>query len=877
MLPTSHGSMVTTLQRIDAAETITGLDEMEVRTRREAGDSNDYQPPNSRSLTDILRQNVFTLINMVLFTLGATMVSIGRVSEAITSVSLIMMNITVGVIQEVRAKRKLDQIALLLRPKVTVIRESEERAVDPAELVRGDIVVLRAGDQIVVDGIVVGDGQIEVDESLITGESDSIRKTKGDHVLSGSYVLTGMCFFVVRRVGAKSFANTVAAEARAFRVTRTPLQRDVDFVIRVLMLIALMFGFLLGISALLSDIPLMRGVQMATVFAGLVPNGLFFMVIVAYAMGAVRIMQRGALVQQANSVESLSNVNVLCMDKTGTLTANRIKFHDLHPLGIDRDEAQRLLGDFASSCATTNRTSEALIEAFGGQQRHVLDEVAFSSERKWSAITFSESRSSDSRQGVYVLGAPEVLEQFFPSDGDDAGFSEQMQHWTDAGLRVVVFATNPEVVYLHDSKGKPVLPDLTPLAVISFSDELRDEAKETLTGFAKAGINLKIISGDNPHTVAALAKQAGLSNDFKVISGAELRNMDASQFNQVAREYSIFGRITPLQKEMLVDALRADGCYVAMIGDGVNDVLSLKKANLGIAMESGSNATRSVADMVLLNDSFSALPPAFLEGQRITSGMRDILRLYMARAVQLVLMILAAAVVGVGFPFIPKHISLVALLTIGAPTLALAIWAKPEPDKRGLILSVVHFAFPAGIVTFLFALLLYSFTFDSIVNGGRTLDVMREDIQTFQTYAGIDYGIYTEDEFVYEVAVLFSQSVLTTFSVLVGLGLVLFVEPPYHWFVGGDRYSGDKRPMILSGIMLALFVLIMVVPRFRQFWELLPLEPIDYALVGGATLLWLILLRFVWRAQLFEQFLHLEGMVDLSEGWLVDEESPPRK
>jgi cation-transporting ATPase E len=875
MLPTSHGSMITTLQRIDAAETITGLDEMEVRTRREAGDGNDYQPPTSRSLIDILRQNVFTLINMVLFTLGATMVSIGRVSEAITSVSLILMNVTVGVIQEVRAKRKLDQIALLLRPKVTVIREGEERAVGPEELVRGDIVVLRAGDQIVVDGIVVGDGQVEVDESLITGESDSIRKTKGDHVLSGSYVLTGKCLFVVRRVGAKSFANTVAAEARAFRVARTPLQRDVDFVIRILMLIALIFGFLLGISALLSDIPLMRRVQMATVFAGLVPNGLFFMVIVAYAMGAVRIMRRGALVQQANSVESLSNVNILCMDKTGTLTANRIVFHNLHPFGADHDDVQRLLGDFASSAAVTNRTSEALIAAFGGQQRRVLDEVPFSSERKWSAVTFSDS-GPDGRSGVYVLGAPEVLAQYIETDGGSTGLSEQMQRqiqdWASAGLRVVLFAYNREVLYLHDVQGQPILPALVPLAVISFSDELRDEVKETLVGFAQAGVDLKIISGDNPHTVAALAKQVGLLGDFKVISGADLRDMNPIQFDQVAREYSIFGRITPLQKERLVEALRADGYYVAMIGDGVNDVLSLKKANLGIAMESSSSATRSVADIVLLNDSFSALPDAFLEGQRITSGMRDILRLYLARAVQLVLLILAAAVVGVGFPFIPKHISLVALLTIGTPTFALAVWARPEPDKRGLILSVVHFAFPAGIVTFLFALLLYTFTFDSIVNGGRTLDVMREDVKTFQTYAGIDYEIYTEDEFIYEVAVLFSQSVLTVFSVLAGLGLVLFVEPPYHWFVGGDKYSGDKRPMILSGIMLVLFALIMAVPRFRQFWELLPMEPTDYALVIGATLLWLVVLRFVWRAQLFEHFLHLEGMVDLSEDRLLNKE-----
>ncbi|MBN1562590.1 MAG: HAD-IC family P-type ATPase, partial [Anaerolineae bacterium] len=493
MLPTSHGSMVTTLRRIEDAGAITGLSDMEVRTARERGDGNDYQPPTSRSLVDILRQNVFTLINIVLFTLGAVMVSIGRVDEALTSVWLITMNILFGVVQEIRAKRKLDQIALLTRPKVSVIRESEEREIDPAEIVRGDIVVLRAGDQVVVDGIIVGEGRVEVDESLITGESDAIPKCKGDHVLSGSLVLTGFALFVVRRVGAKSFANTISAEARNFSLARTPLQRDVDLVIRISMMIALFFGLLLGFSALLSDIPLMRSVQMATVFAGLVPNGLFFMVIVAYAMGAVRIMNRGALVQQANSVESLSNVNVLCMDKTGTLTANRINFHDLLPLADllplngQRDDLERVLGDFAQSATAKNRTNEALIAAFGGTERRILDEVPFSSARKWSAVTFSDSGlSGNAVNGVYVLGAPEMLEPYLV--GNDVGatrrvsqgeaasrpydtmaFYEQATTWTDQGLRVLLFAYNREVVYLHGvNSDEPLLPELTPLALIAF-------------------------------------------------------------------------------------------------------------------------------------------------------------------------------------------------------------------------------------------------------------------------------------------------------------------------------------------------------------------------------------------------------------------------
>jgi cation-transporting ATPase E len=864
MVFTTANSMITTVERLNQMDVICGLDEAEVRTRRARGEGNEYHLPTSRSLADILRENVITLINLVLFTLGAVLVSLGRVSEGLTSVSLIFMNVVVGVIQEVRAKRKLDRIALLTRPKITVVRDGQEQAVDPAELVRGDIVVVRPGDQIVVDGILVGKGKIEADESLLTGESDLVSKGPGDSLLSGSFVVTGTAMYVARRVGAKSFANKMASEARAFRVVKTPLQRDVDFVIRLLTMIAMFFGFLLVVSSALADLPLLRSVQAATVIAGLVPNGLFFMVIVAYALGAVRIVGRGALVQQSNSVESLSNVNVLCMDKTGTLTANRITYHDVCPVGIDPEELKHVLGDFARSASVTNRTSEALAAALGGETRRILDEVPFSSARKWSAITFSD----DHRRGVYVLGAPEMLK---PHLSDSVRLPDQAEGWTQAGLRVVLFAYNPEAVFLHDSHQQPVLPPLTPLGLVSFSDELRPEARETLVKFAEAGIALKVISGDNPHTVAALAKQAGLPGDPEVVSGVELAELDDAHFERVAEDVTIFGRVTPQQKEKLVSSLRQRGHYVAMIGDGVNDVLSLKKANLGIAMESGSSATRSVADLVLLNDSFAALPHAFLEGQRIVSGMRDILRLYMARAVQLVLTILAVSVVGVGFPYIPKHVTLVAGLTIGIPTFALALWSRPDRERRGLILSVLHFAFPAGITTFLFGFLLYVFTFNSIVNGGRSVDALRSDVAAFQTYAGIDYKIYTQDQFVYEVAVLFSQTVLTVYSVLVGLALVLFVEPPSQWFVGGDKYSGDRRPTVLAGLMLVLFVVTMAVPSFRRFWELLPLAWTDYALIAGAVVAWVLVVRYVWRARLFERFLHLEAVVDLSEDWLLEE------
>jgi cation-transporting ATPase E len=594
---------------------ITGLTEAEAQLRRRRGEGNNVQLQTSRSYSDIVRQNVFAFINIILFAIGVILISIGRVEDAIVSVLIILMNVVIGVAQEIRAKRKLDRIALLTRPKVAMIREGEEKVVDPAEVVVGDILIARPGDQIVVDGEILGDGSIEVDESLLTGESDLILKGSGSKVLSGSFCVTGTARYEAKKVGRESYANQLTADARKFRLVQTPLQKDVDFVIRLLTLLAIFIGLLLLISAVLLAIPFMRSVQMAAVIAGLVPNGLFLMLVVAYAMGAVRIVRSGALVQQSNSVESLSYVNVLCLDKTGTLTTNRIRLNDILPIGIEKDSLKSILGDFASSASVVNRTTEAIVDVLKGQRREVRDEVPFSSERRWSGLIIDDR----DLQGAYVLGAVETL---LPQMSNHPEIKSQLAEWAGAGLRVLMFASNPDEKSLYASdKDVRLPPKLTPLGLLSFKDELRPDMKETLEGFSKAGITLKVISGDHPETVAALVKQAGLPCDFDLItSGIQLEQMDESAFHNEIEHRTIFGRVSPFMKEKMVQALRGLGYYVAMIGDGVNDVLSLKKANLGIAMQSGSAATRSVADMILLNDSFEALPHAFLEGQRIING-----------------------------------------------------------------------------------------------------------------------------------------------------------------------------------------------------------------------------------------------------------------
>ena len=527
----------------------------------------------------------------MLYVIGLGMILVGDYRSALFTVGLVVFNAGIGVAQEVRAKRELDRIALLARATVNVLRDGQEQAIDPAELVQGDVVALQPGDQIPVDGVLLSEDRLEVDESQLTGESDLVAKTKGESLLSGSFCVTGAGLVEATQVGEASFANKLATDARKFQTIRTPLQREINRLLRVLILLVAFLMLLTVLDAIVFSVRFGVFLNISSVITGMVSAGLLTLVILNYSWGAIRIGQRGGLIQQINAVESLSNVTVLCTDKTGTLTANKLKYHDVYPVGIAKGELERLLADFSASAAATNKTGQAISDGLGGVKRVVVDEVPFASARKWSALAMNDAGGDDRppQQGVYVLGAPEMLLEHLriPEEADD-----QLRAWTDQGLRVLVFAGNRHVTSLHDEAGEPALPPLTLLGAVSLSDELRPHLKETLESFTSHGVRLKVISGDNPQTVAALAKQAGLPGDMKQVSGPELSRMSPAEFETAATEATIFGRITPQQKEALVDVLRHQGEYVAMIGDGVNDVLSVKKANMGIAMESGSSATR---------------------------------------------------------------------------------------------------------------------------------------------------------------------------------------------------------------------------------------------------------------------------------------------
>lgn len=838
-----------------------GLSEVEARTRLAENSRRPRSPRASRSYWDIIRENVFTFINICLFGLGLTLLLLGRVGDALVSTGVISLNVLVSVVQEVRAKRTLDQIALLTRPTATVIRDGTERTVAPELLVPGDVVVVYPGDEIVVDGVLGGPSKITVDESLLTGESNPVSKQPGDSVYAGTFCVTGTERYVAEQVGEASLASQITTGARAFRRVLTPLQQEIYLVLRIVLLIVVYFEFLLVLMSILRQVNFAESVENSTIVAGLVPNGLFLSIAVAYALGAVRILRFGALVQQANAIESLSHVNILCLDKTGTLTANRLQVGNLHPLGTtSQTELATALGALAAGATSSNKTTEALAAAFPSAQREVLAEIPFSSARKWSALLFADKTDGEKPgkgtaeeplpgelyglQGVYALGAPEMLRQYLheAADPESIGWEAiamQVRKLAEQGLRVLLVVHQPASTDLVDQGDDSELPsNMRPLGLVALRDELRPEAQETLAAFIRSGVRPKIISGDDPDTVAALAREVGLAVlDSQVISGPVLEQMSDAAFAATAESAVIFGRITPHQKARLVVSLRDQGFYVAMIGDGVNDVLSLKQAQLAIAMQGGSQAARSVADVVLMQDSFAVLVPAVIEGQRIQSGMQDVLKLFLTRISTVGLVIFSALVLGV-FPLELRQGSIVTLFSVGIPTVFLVLWARPTPMPRdGLVGRLIRFILPPVVTTSVLSLLLFA---------GIYLLHHSSTAGPIVPLGGVSSS---------EEALAIAETALTAFLVCTGLTLMLFVEPPTSWWAGGSELGGDWRPTWLAVSLLAIFLLLSLVPGLRGLFLLSPLGPLEYGLVGGAVALWIFTVRWIWCSRLFERFL----------------------
>ena len=807
---------------LTAAADHRGLSTAEVETRRAAGQGNPPPAPTTRSYFQIVRENVFTFVNNVLFGLGIALLLVGRPLDALVSVGVVSLNTLVSVVQEVRAKRTLDRITLLTRPKATAIRDGRAVEVAPEELVVGDLLAVGPGDQVVLDGRLL-EGELEMDESLLTGESETVPKKTGDTLFSGTFATAGSGVYEATAVGEVSLANRITAGARTFRRVLTPLEKQVRLVVRILLALMVMLQLLLAVRALLLDVPPAEAIGNATVVASLVPNGLFLSIAIAYALASVRLLRSGLLVQQTNAVDSLSNVDTLVTDKTGTLTTNQLKLSAIQPAqGVTAERLEEAIGTLAACSSAPNKTTKALAEAFPGTAQPLLGEVPFSSARRWSAVATAG--------GVLVLGAPEELRpQLEP--GSDTELTEVATGWLARGLRVLMLAgtDDPGVLREGAPSGRPPA-GMRPLGLVAISDELRPAVAETVAAFAAAGVKLKIISGDNPETVVGLARLAGLGGELTTASGANLEGLDEAGLADLAERTNVFGRIGPQDKERLVAALQSRHHYVAMVGDGVNDVLALKRADLGVAMHSGSQASRGVADIVLLDDSFESLVPAVAEGQRIRNGMQSILKLYLSRIGTVASLIVASLVIGV-FPLQVRNGSAVTLFSVGLPTLALAVWARPGPVReRGLARDLVGFAVPAVILSTAIGLLVFY--------GGIFIEAGFPEPQGGETPVQLGQLV--------AAAIPFAQTALTGFLVFCGLGLFAFVLPA----------AQDRRPLLMAAGLAVLFLVVMLTP-LRELFALEPAKATEVVAVFAALAVWISALAAAWRWRLADRYLDL--------------------
>jgi cation-transporting ATPase E len=657
----------------------TGLSAAEVAARVAQGKTNASGERTSRTLGEILRANLLTRFNLILGALLVVILAVGQPQDALFGIVLVA-NALIGIAQELRAKRTLDRLAVLNAPRARVIREGATQELPVEGIVLDDLVDLHTGDQVVADGVVRSTAGLQVDESLLTGESEPVDKEAGAQVLSGSFVAAGSGRYQATAVGADAYARKLAVEARRFTLARSELMDGINRILRYVTWAIPPAGALLLFSQLHANSgwrDALSGVVAGLV--GMVPQGLVLLTSVAFGVAAVTLARRKVLVQQLPAVEGLARVDVVCFDKTGTLTDGSIAFDRIEKM----DEAapvEPALGALAND-ENRNGTLVAIAQAFPSPEGWVRSAaVPFSSARKWSAASFTG-------HGTWVLGAPEMV---LPAD--ESITLPRAAELAATGQRVLVLARSDAPL-----DGETLPGGVRPTALVLFAEQVRTDAAETLAYFAKQGVATKVISGDNPRTVGAVATRVGMAISGQPVDARELPE-DADSLGRTLEERSVFGRVTPHQKQAMVKALQARGHTVAMTGDGVNDALALKLADIGIAMGSGAAATRAVAQLVLLDGRFANLPGVVAEGRRVTANIERVANIFITKTVWATLLAIAVGAVLFPYPFLPRHLTIIDTLTIGVPSFFLALAPNLRRYVPGFIDRVLRFTIPAGLV-----------------------------------------------------------------------------------------------------------------------------------------------------------------------------------
>ncbi len=771
--------------------TIEGLSSDDVARRISDGRTNDVPNPTSRTISQIIKANVFTPFNLLLGILLAIILAIGEYRDALFGFVLVG-NALIGIVQEVRSKRSLDALAVLNAPQSTVRRDGVDLSVASKDVVLDEIIVLMLGDQIVVDGEVLESTNLEIDESLLTGEAEPVDKATNENVMSGSFVVAGSGIMRATAVGADSYAFRLSSEARRFSLVKSELRIGINRVITIVGWMMIPVALILISSQLATHDGFVPAVQGSVAgLVAMVPEGLVLLTSIAFAVGATRLASKKVLTQELAAIEGLARVDTICLDKTGTLTEGSLSLSTVEHLGSQAAstvDPGLVLAAIGASDNHPNPSLAAVVAKYPeGPGWTLSDSIAFSSARKWSAAQFAE-------HGSWYLGAPDILLDHAASNATLDSARTRMEHYASQGQRVLLLAASPTGL------NGEILPNgLEPIALVVLDEQLREAAPQTISYFGEQGIAVKVISGDSPVTVGAVATRCGVPGADEPIDARTLPE-DQEALADVLEKHSVFGRVTPQQKRAMVHALQSRGHIVAMTGDGVNDTLALKDADVGIAMGSGSAAARAVARFVLLANDFSVFPSVVNEGRRVIANVERVANLFLTKTFYAVVL---AIVVGLGrfpFPFLPRHFTIISALTIGVPGFVLALSQNNRRAISGFLRRVLRFAIPAGVIAAMATLVAYLIE--------RNADVPLDQARTV--------------------------AVITLFTIAIWV-LAILCRPMSWW-----KY-------LLVVAMALGFIGTLVIPGLRNYFDLPLPDPRDIATAIGIGVIAAAIIEVGWR------------------------------
>ncbi|WP_030693582.1 HAD-IC family P-type ATPase [Streptomyces globisporus] len=768
-----------------------GLTSAEVAERVARGEVNDVPLRSSRSTVDIVRANVLTRFNAIIGVLWVIMLIVAPIQDGLFGF-VIVANTGIGIVQELRAKKTLDGLAVIGEAKPTVRRDGVAAEISTSEIVLGDLIELGPGDKVVVDGEVAKADSLEIDESLLTGEADPVVKRPGDRMMSGSFVVAGGGAFTATKVGREAYAAQLAEEASRFTLVHSELRTGISTILKYVTWMMVPTAIGLVISQLVVKDNDFKGAVARTVggIVPMIPEGLVLLTSVAFAVGVIRLGRRQCLVQELPAIEGLARVDVVCLDKTGTLTEGGMDVTDLRLLdGGDEGYVRKALGALGESDPRPNASLQAIKDAYPDTvEWRCTESLPFSSARKYSGASFSEG---DGENSTWLLGAPDVL-----LSPDDPALTE-IDHLNEQGLRVLLLART-----VRELDSPEVTADARPTALVVLEQRLRPDAADTLAYFADQQVATKVVSGDNAVSVGAVAAKLDMPGAEHTVDARTLP-AEREDMAKVLDENAVFGRVTPRQKRDMVAALQSHGHTVAMTGDGVNDVLALKDADIGVSMGSGSEATRAVAQIVLLNNSFATLPSVVAEGRRVIGNITRVATLFLTKTVYSVLLAILVVVSQVEYPFLPRHLTLLSTLTIGVPAFFLALAPNKERARPNFVRRVMRYAIPGGVIA---------------------------AAATFTTYLLARHHYTGTDALGAET----SAATLTLF--LVSLWVLAIIARPYTWW-----------RLALVAAMGGAFLLVLAVPWLQKFFALklvgvtMPWTAVAIAAAGAA------LLELAWR------------------------------